>query len=685
MCGAAGLPQSCMSEVENSAALEEAVQDVHILKKVRLEKLDELKVKHENPYEITKYPVDAHNAELKAAFEKEEARMIAEAAGDEEKLNALLEAQKEKIVHIAGRIMSWRDMGKANFIDVRDGSDRIQVYVRMNEIGKEAFADFKKWDIGDIVGVEGFVFRTRKGEISIHAKSIVLLSKSLLPLPEKWHGLKDQDIRYRQRYVDLIVNPDVKDTFLKRSQILREVRSYLDNLGYLEVDTPVLHTLEIGASARPFITHHNALDLDMYLRIETELYLKRLIVGGFEKVYEVGRIFRNEGMDTSHNPEFTSIEMYQAYTDYIGMMNLIEDMYRTIARKVCGSDVITYQGVEIDMGRPWERLTMVEAVKKYAGVDYNDWATDEQARAVAKEKGVEVDEGDAATKGHVLIAFFDAFVEEKLIQPTIIYDYPVENSPLAKRKPTDPAFTERFEYFIYAREMGNAFSELNDPIDQRERFERQVAAKRAQGNNNATVDEDFVTALEYGMPPTGGLGFGLDRLVMLLTDSASIRDVLLFPTMKPLDSDKKVSKEVSAPAEATQTAPVVEEKIDFSNVQIEPLFEDQVDFDTFSKSDFRAVKVKECEAVKKSKKLLKFVLDDGTGVDRVILSGIHEYYEPVELVGKTCIAITNLPPRAMMGIDSCGMLISAVHHENGEEKLHLLMVDPHIPAGAKLY
>ena len=674
-----------MSEVENSAALEEAVQDVHILKKVRLEKLDELKVKHENPYEITKYPVDAHNAELKAAFEKEEARMIAEAAGDEEKLNALLEAQKEKIVHIAGRIMSWRDMGKANFIDVRDGSDRIQVYVRMNEIGKEAFADFKKWDIGDIVGVEGFVFRTRKGEISIHAKSIVLLSKSLLPLPEKWHGLKDQDIRYRQRYVDLIVNPDVKDTFLKRSQILREVRSYLDNLGYLEVDTPVLHTLEIGASARPFITHHNALDLDMYLRIETELYLKRLIVGGFEKVYEVGRIFRNEGMDTSHNPEFTSIEMYQAYTDYIGMMNLIEDMYRTIARKVCGSDVITYQGVEIDMGRPWERLTMVEAVKKYAGVDYNDWATDEQARAVAKEKGVEVDEGDAATKGHVLIAFFDAFVEEKLIQPTIIYDYPVENSPLAKRKPTDPAFTERFEYFIYAREMGNAFSELNDPIDQRERFERQVAAKRAQGNNNATVDEDFVTALEYGMPPTGGLGFGLDRLVMLLTDSASIRDVLLFPTMKPLDSDKKVSKEVSVPAEATQTAPVVEEKIDFSNVQIEPLFEDQVDFDTFSKSDFRAVKVKECEAVKKSKKLLKFVLDDGTGVDRVILSGIHEYYEPEELVGKTCIAITNLPPRSMMGIDSCGMLISAVHHENGEEKLHLLMVDPHIPAGAKLY
>ena len=682
MCGAAELPQSCMSEVENSAALEEAVQDVHILKKVRLEKLDELKVKHENPYEITKYPVDAHNAELKAAFEKEEARMIAEAAGDEEKLNALLEAQKEKIVHIAGRIMSWRDMGKANFIDVRDGSDRIQVYVRMNEIGKEAFADFKKWDIGDIVGVEGFVFRTRKGEISIHAKSIVLLSKSLLPLPEKWHGLKDQDIRYRQRYVDLIVNPDVKDTFLKRSQILREVRSYLDNLGYLEVDTPVLHTLEIGASARPFITHHNALDLDMYLRIETELYLKRLIVGGFEKVYEVGRIFRNEGMDTSHNPEFTSIEMYQAYTDYIGMMNLIEDMYRTIARKVCGSDVITYQGVEIDMGRPWERLTMVEAVKKYAGVDYNDWATDEQARAVAKEKGVEVDEGDAATKGHVLIAFFDAFVEEKLIQPTIIYDYPVENSPLAKRKPTDPAFTERFEYFIYAREMGNAFSELNDPIDQRERFERQVAAKRAQGNNNATVDEDFVTALEYGMPPTGGLGFGLDRLVMLLTDSASIRDVLLFPTMKPLNG---VKDEIGVSAQPIESPKAEPEKIDFSKVEIEPLFKDFVDFETFSKSDFRAVKVLACEAVPKSKKLLKFTLDDGTGTERTILSGIHAYYEPEELVGKTCIAITNLPPRPMMGIDSCGMLISAVHHEEGEEKLHLLMVDDHIPAGAKLY
>ena len=476
------------------------------------------------------------------------------------------------------------------------------------------------------------------------------------------------------------MNPDVKDTFVKRSLILREIRNYLDNLGYLEVDTPVLHTLEIGAAARPFKTHHNALDLDMYLRIETELYLKRLIVGGFEKVYEVGRIFRNEGMDTSHNPEFTTIEMYQAYTDYKGMMELIENMYETLAKKICGDTVIEYQGESINLSAPWEKLTMVEAVKKYAGVDYNEWDSDEAARACAKEKGVEVEEGDSATKGHVLIAFFDEFVEDKLIQPTIIYDYPVENSPLAKRKPSDPAFTERFEYFIYAREMGNAFSELNDPIDQRERFVKQAEAKRAQGAN-AEVDEDFVTALEYGMPPTGGLGLGLDRLVMLLTDSASIRDVLLFPTMKPLDLPKKENTKVdAAPAEAKK-----EEVIDFSKVEIEPLFKDFVDFETFSKSDFRAVKVKSCEAVKKSKKLLKFVLDDGTGTDRVILSGIHEYYEPEELVGKTCVAITNLPPRPMMGIASEGMLISAVHHEEGVEKLHLLMLDPHIPAGAKLY
>lgn len=529
-----------MSDNKNNNIPEEEVtqQDINILKKVRLEKLDELKAKNANPYEITKFEVTGKNAELKAEYEAEEKAIIEAANGNEEEIAEGLDKIKERTVTIAGRIMSWRDMGKANFIDVRDGSDRIQVYVRMNDIGKEEFAEFKKWDIGDIIGIEGFVFRTRKGEISVHAQKVTLLSKSLLPLPEKWHGLKDQDTRYRQRYVDLIVNPDVKDTFVKRSMILREIRNYLDNLGYIEVDTPVLHTLEIGAAARPFKTHHNALDIDMYLRIETELYLKRLIVGGFEKVYEVGRIFRNEGMDTSHNPEFTSIEMYQAYTDYKGMMELIENMYETLALKICGDTTIDYQGEKINLKAPWEKLTMVEAVKKYAGVDYNDWATDEEARACAKEKGVEVEEGENATKGHVLIAFFEEFVEDKLIQPTIIYDYPVENSPLAKRKPSDPAFTERFEYFVYAREMGNAFSELNDPVDQKERFVKQVEAKRAQGAN-AEVDEDFVTALEYGMPPTGGLGLGLDRLVMLLTDSSSIRDVLLFPTMRPIAQDNR--------------------------------------------------------------------------------------------------------------------------------------------------
>ena len=491
---------------------EETQQDINILKKIRIEKLDELKAKNCNPYEITKFDYTHKNIEIRENYD----------------------AMEGQTVKIAGRIITWRNMGKANFINVRDGSDRMQVYVRMNDIGEDEFKEFKKWDIGDIVGIEGFVFKTRTGEISVHATKIELLSKSLLPLPEKWHGLKDTDTRYRQRYVDLICNPDVKDTFVKRSQILKEIRNYLDNLGYIEVDTPVLHTLEIGASARPFVTHHNALDIDMYLRIETELYLKRLIVGGFDKVYEVGRIFRNEGMDTSHNPEFTSIEMYQAYTDYFGMMDLIENLYHHLAKTICGSDNVMYQGVEIKLGETWERLTMVEAIKKYAGVDYNDWSTDEEARACAKAHHVEVEEGDTATKGHVLIAFFDAFVEDKLVQPTIIYDYPVENSPLAKRKPSNPAFTERFEYFIYCREMGNAFSELNDPIDQRERFEKQVKAKRAQGGNNAQVDEDFVTALEYGMPPTGGLGLGLDRLVMLLTDSPSIRDVLLFPTMRPL-------------------------------------------------------------------------------------------------------------------------------------------------------
>ena len=632
--------------------------------RIRIEKLNDLKANGKNPYEITKFDFTHKAQQIRDNFEELE----------------------EKDVMIAGRITSWRDMGKANFIDIRDDSGRMQVYVRIDDIGEDNFKEFKKWDLGDIVGVSGFVFKTRRGEISVHAKSIKLLSKSLLPLPEKWHGLKDKEERYRKRYLDLIANPEIKDTFVKRSMILREIRSFLDSKGYLEVDTPVLHTLEIGAAARPFVTHHNALDIDMYLRIETELYLKRLIVGGFDRVYEVGRIFRNEGMDATHNPEFTSIEMYQAYTDYYGMMDLIEEMYRTVALKVCGTDTVPYQGNEIEIGKPWKRMTMKEAVKEYTGLDYDSWTSDADAVAQAKTKHAEI--ADTATKGEVLIELFEEFVEEKLIQPTIIYDYPVENSPLAKRKPTDPAFTERFEYFINACEFGNAFSELNDPIDQRERFTKQVMEKRKQGAN-AQIDEDFLTALEYGLPPTGGLGMGLDRFVMLLTDSASIRDVLLFPTMKPLDTPKSEKKPeevgIIGGAKGMVEIEIKDEPIDFSNVQIEPLFQNQVDFDTFSKSDFRAVKVKECEAVKKSKKLLKFVLDDGTGVDRVILSGIHEYYEPEELVGKTCIAITNLPPRAMMGIDSCGMLISAVHHENGEEKLHLLMVDPHIPAGAKLY
>ena len=628
---------------------------------VRRDKLNNLRAEGFDPFVQTKFDVNTSAKQIKENFESMEGQQVS----------------------LAGRLMSKRGMGKVSFCDLQDDTGRIQLYVKIDEMEEASFNRFKKYDIGDIVGVHGDVFRTQRGEVSVRVNSAVLLSKSLLPLPEKFHGLTDRETRYRQRYVDLIMNPDVKDTFVKRSLILRELRSFLDGRGFLEVDTPILTPFEIGASARPFYTHHNTLDLDMVLRIETELYLKRLIVGGMDRVYEVGRIFRNEGMDPTHNPEFTSIELYQAYTDYYGMMDLVEDMMKTVAMKVCGTLQITYQGKEIDLSH-WERMTMVEAVKKYSGVDFDQIHTDAEAIAAAKEHKVDLPE--IPTKGAILAEFFDAFVEEKLIQPTFIYDYPVENSPLAKRKPNDPAYTERFEYFINATEFGNAFSELNDPIDQKERFEKQVADRlKLDPDSRAQVDYDYITALEYGLPPTGGLGFGVDRLVMLLTDSASIRDVLLFPTMKPLDADKKGSKEVSAPAEAAQTAPVVEEKIDFSNVQIEPLFQDQVDFDTFSKSDFRAVKVKECEAVKKSKKLLKFVLDDGTGVDRVILSGIHEYYEPEELVGKTCIAITNLPPRAMMGIDSCGMLISAVHHENGEEKLHLLMVDPHIPAGAKLY
>ena len=633
-------------------------QDLNEIMRLRREKLAALKESGNDPYQGMKYDFDCDSVTIKNDYD----------------------AFEGKTVRLAGRIMSRRIMGKASFVGFTDCKGPIQLYVRRDDVGEDVYASFKKWDIGDIIGVEGFVFKTQTGEISVHAKEIKLLSKSLIPLPEKFHGLSDTDTRYRQRYVDLIVNPKVKETFYKRSQILKEIRNYLDSKGFTEVDTPILVPLEIGASARPFKTHHNTLDMDMYLRIETELYLKRLIVGGMHRVYEVGRIFRNEGMDTKHNPEFTTVELYQAFTDYHGMMDLVEEMNTMLAEKICGSKVITYQGTEIDMGH-WERLTMVEAVKKYSGADYNDWKSDEDARECAKQLHVEVD--PKATKGTVLAELFDAFVEEKLIQPTFIYDYPVENSPLAKRKPENPAFTERFEYFINATEYGNAFSELNDPIDQKERFEKQVAAKKAEDPNcNAEVDYDYVTALEYGMPPTGGLGFGVDRLVMLLTDSASIRDVLLFPTMKPLNDVNKGNDVKNQPAEEMKAEP---EKIDFSKVKIEPLFEEAVDFDTFSKSDFRAVKVKECVAVPKSKKLLQFTLDDGTGTDRTILSGIHSFYEPEELVGKTLIAITNLPPRAMMGIDSCGMLLSAIHEEEGEEKLHLLMVDDHIPAGAKLY
>ena len=632
---------------------------------IRREKLAALQAEGRDPFVQTKFELDADSAAIKADYASFEG----------------------KTVRVAGRLMSKRGQGKVMFCDLQDSTGRIQIFVKIDEMGEEEYNRFKKNDIGDIVGVEGQVFKTQTEEISIRAKSITLLSKALLPLPNKFKGLTDREVRYRQRYVDLIVNPEVKDTFVKRSLILRQLRHFLDSKGFLEVDTPILTPFEIGASARPFYTHHNTLDLDMVLRIETELYLKRLIVGGMDRVYEVGRIFRNEGMDPTHNPEFTSIELYQAYTDFHGMMDLVEEMMKEVTMKVCGTLQISYQGTPIDLSH-WERLTMVDAVKKYSGVDFNEIHSDAEAIEIAKAHKVELPE--IPTKGAILAEFFDAFVEEKLIQPTFIYDYPVEISPLAKRKPNDPAFTERFEYFINATEFGNAFSELNDPIDQKGRFEKQVADRlKLDPNSKAQVDYDYVTALEYGLPPTGGLGFGVDRLVMLLTDSASIRDVLLFPTMKPVDAPKPEKKPeevgIIGGAKGTVEIEIKDEPIDFSKVQIEPLFTDFVDFDTFAKSDFRVVKVKACEAVKKSKKLLKFVLDDGSGNDRVILSGIHEYYEPEELVGKTCVAITNLPPRKMMGIDSEGMLISAVHEEDGHEGLNLLMLDSRIPAGAKLY
>ena len=633
-------------------------KDLNQLLKVRREKLKDLQDNGKDPFQITKFDVTAHSSEIKDNFEQMDG----------------------KEVTIAGRMMSKRVMGKASFCNVQDLKGNIQSYVARDSVGEEAYKDFKKMDIGDIVGIKGTVFRTKMGEISVHAASIVLLSKSLQILPEKFHGLTNTDIRYRQRYVDLIMNPEVKDTFVKRSQILKEIRNFLDGRGFMEVETPMLVANAGGAAARPFETHYNALDEDVKLRISLELYLKRLIVGGLERVYEIGRVFRNEGVDTRHNPEFTLMELYQAYTDYEGMMELTESMFRYLAEKVCGSSVISYNGTVIDMSKPFERITMIDAVKKYSGVDFNTVKTDEEAKAIAREHNVVFEERHK--KGDIINLFFEEFCEEKMIQPTFVMDHPVEVSPLTKRKPSNPELVERFEMYIYGREMCNAYSELNDPIDQRERFKAQEEAFAAGDEEANHTDEDFLNALEIGMPPTGGIGYGIDRLVMLLTDSQAIRDVLLFPTMKTLGGVKSEngvnSKEVSTP----NSEP---EKIDFSNVKIEPLFEEMVDFDTFSKSDFRAVKVKECVAVPKSKKLLQFTLDDGTGTDRTILSGIHSFYEPEELVGKTLIAITNLPPRAMMGIDSCGMLLSAIHEEEGEEKLHLLMVDDHIPAGAKLY
>ena len=635
-------------------------KDLNQLLKVRREKLKDLQDNGKDPFQITKFDVTAHSSEIKDNFEQMDG----------------------KEVTIAGRMMSKRVMGKASFCNVQDLKGNIQSYVARDSVGEEAYKDFKKMDIGDIVGIKGTVFRTKMGEISVHAESIVLLSKSLQILPEKFHGLTNTDIRYRQRYVDLIMNPEVKDTFVKRSQILKEIRNFLDGRGFMEVETPMLVANAGGAAARPFETHYNALDEDVKLRISLELYLKRLIVGGLERVYEIGRVFRNEGLDTRHNPEFTLMELYQAFTDYHGMMDLTENMYRFVAQEVLGTTQIVYKGIPMDLGKPFERITMVDAVKKYAGVDWNEVETLEQARELAKEHNVEFEERHK--KGDILNLFFEEFVEEHLLQPTFVMDHPVEISPLTKKKPENPEYVERFEFFMNGWEMANAYSELNDPIDQRERFKAQEELL-AQGDDEAnTTDEDFMNALEIGMPPTGGIGFGIDRMVMLLTNSTAIRDVLLFPTMKSLDADKKAAKSENSTSTA---APEKEEVIDFSKVKVEPLFEEFVDFDTFSKSDFRAVKVKACEAVKKSKKLLQFTLDDGTGTDRTILSGIHAFYEPEELVGKTLIAITNLPPRAMMGIESCGMLLSAVNNlkDSEDEELHLLMVDNHIPAGAKLY
>ena len=638
-------------------------QDLREILQIRRDKLKALQDAGMNPFEITRYDVTHHAQEVKDHFD----------------------ALEGQTVSLGGRLMSKRGMGKVSFCDLQDKSGRIQIYARKDEMDEEAYNRFKKYDIGDIVGVKGQVFRTQKGEMSIRAHEITLLSKSLQPLPEKFHGITDKELRYRRRYVDLIMNPESKRNFEIRSRFVAYLRRYLDSLGFMEVETPVLSPIAGGANARPFITHHNTLDIDMYMRIATELHLKRLIVGGMERVYEVGRIFRNEGMDTKHNPEFTTCELYQAFTNLDGMMDILEGILTGAAKEILGTYQVTWMGHQVDLTPSWKRVTMADAVKNVTGADFMACIGDaDRGVELAKSVGVDMD-GVPHTWGNALYGTFDQKVEETLIQPTFITMYPVEVSPLAKRSPSQPELTERYEMFICGCEMGNAFSELNDPIDQYQRFKAQ-AEKRANGDDEADMmDEDFVLALEYGMPPTGGLGFGIDRCAMMLCGTDSIRDVILFPTMKPLDKDKTEKAETKEEEKPVEAAPVVEEKIDFSNVQIEPLFQDQVDFDTFSKSDFRAVKVKECEAVKKSKKLLKFVLDDGTGEDRVILSGIHEYYEPEELVGKTCIAITNLPPRPMMGIDSCGMLISAVHHENGEEKLHLLMVDPHIPAGAKLY